>query len=270
MSTKKTSQSDQTRHQDEALSLLERLLSGQAGPLPIDSDVDCTGSSDDGLPEETFPASPNEEEVGREAALFIDPWLRKQTAIRSFPPDRELLFVCSYGVHLGVDAVDEEAYWRRTDRYDELWIRTDWSGSGCGVRAPRRNDGELPSCLFLLDVLFRARIGSGWPDRFLEKGVVDKDDFDQLCWQIKQDLDGQAALARQEVAAQILETARELGLCPRPTGTGPHHWQAGCPGTNHHFYLHSGSNTFGCGYCKKKGGPAELREFVALRKARTR
>ena len=40
--------------------------------------------------------------------------------------------------------------------------------------------------------------------------------------------------------------------------------------TNHHFYINPDANEFWCGLCKKKGGPTELAEFVAERRAPAR
>jgi len=87
------------------------------------------------------------------------------------------------------------------------------------------------------------------------------------------DLD--AGLALETLAAQeaerlnpspILVAARELGLDPRPAGHNPAAWWANCPtGRGHSVMISSASNQFGCGYCRIKGGPEELR---AARKAR--
>jgi hypothetical protein len=66
----------------------------------------------------------------------------------------------------------------------------------------------------------------------------------------------------------IIASARELGLGPRPEGTSPTNWEASCPRTNHHLMISVKSQEFGCGYCGRKGGVAELRRFVAERRSR--
>ena len=76
-----------------------------------------------------------------------------------------------------------------------------------------------------------------------------------------------AAKAKQN-ETEIITTARELGLNPTPAGTGPNHWHARCPQTKHNLYITASTNQFGCGWCKRKGGPDALRGFVAQRKAR--
>jgi hypothetical protein len=60
----------------------------------------------------------------------------------------------------------------------------------------------------------------------------------------------------------IVLTARELGLAPRPAGHNATAWVANCPsGRGHTIMISATSNEFGCGYCRKKGGPNELRTF---------
>ena len=74
---------------------------------------------------------------------------------------------------------------------------------------------------------------------------------------------------RQEAIAEaernpppIVLLARELQLNPRPEGHNATAWVANCPSGRGHTIMVSGSsNQFGCGYCRKKGGPEELRAF---------
>jgi hypothetical protein len=66
--------------------------------------------------------------------------------------------------------------------------------------------------------------------------------------------------------SRILAAARAVGLRPEPVGTGVGNWVAGCPGRSHTLMLRPRSEQFGCGYCKVKGGPELLAEFVARRR----
>jgi len=54
-----------------------------------------------------------------------------------------------------------------------------------------------------------------------------------------------------------------------PNG-GPDYWYATCPGMNHSLEIRASTGEFFCGYCKRKGGAAELRAFVREREARDR
>ena len=52
--------------------------------------------------------------------LTVDPWLKKDAATAAIPP--ESTFLCAYGVHIGIDTVDEAAFLLRTIDTDELWL----------------------------------------------------------------------------------------------------------------------------------------------------
>lgn len=75
-----------------------------------------------------------------------------------------------------------------------------------------------------------------------------------------------AAEAEERRPSRILATARALRLAPEAVGA--HSWIANCPGTHHTLMLGTSTETFGCGYCKVKGGPEELESFVARRRDR--
>ena len=84
---------------------------------------------------------------------------------------------------------------------------------------------------------------------------------------IRADLERHDAEARGRETG-IVRVARELGLAPERTGTGPVHWQARRPGTNHPLNIQAATGTFGCGWCKRMGGEAELRAVAAERRSR--
>ena len=56
-------------------------------------------------------------------------------------------------------------------------------------------------------------------------------------------------------------TARDINV-ERLTGTGPGLWQARCPERNHPVFINAADNAFGCGWCKRRSGFQEFREFV--------
>lgn len=74
-----------------------------------------------------------------------------------------------------------------------------------------------------------------------------------------------ATAAEASRPSRILAAARDAGLTPEPVGERS--WVANCPGTGHTLMLGTSSETFGCGYCKAKGGPDELHAFVARMRA---
>jgi hypothetical protein len=212
--------------------------------------------------------------------IFADPWLKKSEKTTSLPNDA--YFACSYEMNYVVERFDEAAFFRRTETTDELWIGeggiangTDsaknfegakLSDIGCVFVVPREGE-EVTACLKLMELFFRARHGFVWPSKFVVPGIVDKPAFDSLVGRIENELKENAQKAR-ESETEIIKVARELGLSPEPTGHGPSHWCARCPGTNHVLFIDSAENSFGCGWCKRKGTAQELRAFVKERKNR--
>ena len=183
-------------------------------------------------------------------------------------------------------------YWFRNKHQDELWIQntgedgmhTDYDDLENGVKSLdiyRQVKSDLPSfslaitsqaservtCVHLLSRYCRDLIPVSAPGRFIAPGLLSKTDFDFVIGSIKDDIRSN----RQDSAkskSEIISTAEGLGLQPEPPFLSPGIWSAICPRTNHHLYLSSTSNTFGCGYCGKKGGPIELAEFVKERRKR--
>jgi len=219
--------------------------------------------------------------VNRSDIIYADPWLRKGRKDTRLPGDARL--ACAYELYLVVDWFDEAAFFRRTEKTDELWIgfgdsspeRSDAAGGkafagdfeaenlsdiGC-VYTVRRKGDERAVCLRLLERLFRARVGFAWPDRYVAPGIVDRSGFENLVGQIEKELKVNREKARSR-ETEIVRVARKLGLFPQPTGTGPSLWQARCPGTGHPLYINAAVNEFGCGWCRRKGGVKDLRAFV--------
>lgn len=225
----------------------------------------------------------------RPEIVFRDPWLRQTKGKRTLPKD--LRFVCAYHLDIGPDLVDEAAFLRKAADRDELWIAAGFTlstlgdiavgdatlkciereanfGLGCAFAASPIAD-ELSACLNLLDHLFRARLGFYWPRKLSVAGIVKEADFNKLLGQIDRELKDNAEKARQK-ETEIIRVARELTLCPEPTGKDPVYWQARCPEMNHPIYINSVDNSFFCGWCKRKGGIEELRAFAEERKGRAK
>jgi hypothetical protein len=137
--------------------------------------------------------------------------------------------------------------------------------AGRAVSRPRQAMAR-EAALDLLGILFRSRVGFGWPSRFLAGGVVSASAFDGVVRQLKDELVANAAAAARNETV-IVKVARELGLHPRPAGTHPGLWRATCPRTNHFVDIDASAALFACGWCKRSGGPEALRAFAAERDA---
>ena len=178
------------------------------------------------------------------------------------------VLICEYGVYVGVDDIVEAAYLNRGNERDELWT-VSIEPMRLAISRPARGEAK-DAALELLDVLFRSRVGFMWPTTVEREGLIGKADFKRVLRKISRELAANRQEAQhRDAGAEIVVAARDLHLGPEPTGTGRHHWQARCPGTNHHLLIQSATNQFGCGYCRRKGGPEELRAFALEHQART-
>ncbi|MCP3877671.1 MAG: hypothetical protein GY701_04655 [Sulfitobacter sp.] len=206
----------------------------------------------------------------------IDPWT-KQLENR-LPMPQGVVLACTYDLHVGIDSVTELVCFKRTQKNDELWVAypeistgkvsfpeiLDYSEvKGCAVRAPR-GGSEPDAARRLFKVLVRSRVGYGWPACWHTGDLIDEHTYTKLLEELTQGLNRNAEAARER-EAPVIVMARRLRLDPQPTGTSPTAWQARCPGTHHYLYISNTTNTFGCGWCKRKGGPEELVSFVVGR-----
>jgi hypothetical protein len=196
-------------------------------------------------------------------------------------------FVCSYTNDFGIDAIDQAVAFERAEKRDNLWIVSGISfltstklahgmaprdipldeATTWGVTLSCNQRGRISfASVEMLEALIRSGIGYNWPRQFIDSGLVSGEVFAELLSKLEAELDDNARAAKSGANA-IVRAAHELRLNPRPSGTGPNSWIASCPQTNHPLRIDAEANLFGCGWCKRKGGPTELEQFVADRKA---
>ncbi len=197
----------------------------------------------------------------------------------------DITFVCAHEESVSLISMEQALYLHRAEAHDELWSiwgeldlkegnrdeipspqALEQKASSVGiVRSAPRNGDELTACLNLIEGMIRSMIGFGWPGRFLVPGIVDAAAFKAILDPIDRELTENEQKAWDHETA-IIKLARELSLNPRPSGTGPSSWWANCPETNHSLCIHAAGNEFGCPWCKRKGGPEELKALVKERK----
>jgi hypothetical protein len=196
-------------------------------------------------------------------------------------------FVCSYTDDFGIETIDQAVAFKRAKEGDELWIVSGISSltskklaqgmtprdiplegvATWGVTVSRNQHGTiLCASVEMLEILIRSSVGYSWPKQYMDGGLVGGEEFAALLSRLEAELDGNAEAA-QRGSSSIVTTAQALHLHPRPSGTSPNAWIASCPQTNHPIHIDAQANVFGCGWCKRKGGPHELEQFVADRKA---
>ena len=216
---------------------------------------------------------------------FVDPWVKEAKHQREIPVDA--VFVGAWHSYLGIDHLCEALFLARDDRQDLLWSLTthsheatkqnlvaregrdpDWIKCkvtcGCVTGAPREGT-ENKAAMRLLGALVRARVPYEFPQRPYLPGLLTSRELAGIVTAVDDELrrNSLAAEAAQKVwKAAIIELAIELGLNPRPAGHNDCAWVADCPRRSHTLMLSPSLNEFGCGYCRRKGGPAELRAFA--------
>lgn len=168
--------------------------------------------------------------------IVVDPWLKEADKTASLPEDAVL--ACAYKLDIGVDIIEEAAFFRRTDSTDELWImagpklpdmqlaagrivstggieRKGLWGIGCVYAVEKSND-EFSACLGLLDRLFRARANYYWPGELISAGIINGPAYNALIWNIEHEMEDNTRKARER-ETEIVRVARELGLSPQPS-----------------------------------------------------
>ena len=214
----------------------------------------------------------------------MDPW-RTQPA-----PDSEAgtaLFVGRYELDLGVDSISQALFLCGGPEQWELWaveprdealldqfrhfqatcgpqnLSKDLGGwlvvSGERLCSPHR------AAMDLFEALLHSRLHHGAATGPYSAGLLSVAELEGVVdtFHLELQRNREEALAEESVrTSPILETARAFGLVPRPAGQNATAWMANCPcGGQHWIMISTQSNEFGCGYCRRKGGPEALRRF---------
>ncbi len=220
--------------------------------------------------------------------LSSNVWGKDTDSSTVLPKDSVAL--CAYQLLVqGIADMDQIAYIHSTATQDELWMVTEemlfdnskealvdeplgldtlfqgQSKQAMRVLTMNHTDSVFSSGMFLLSEYFDAVCGFYSPVKILAEGLVLRLDYEEIIQRqmaiIKKN---QTAASKQKT--KIIKVATELGLHPQPPLLNPEIWSAQCPGTGHKLYINARKNEFGCGYCCRKGGPKDLREFVASRR----
>jgi len=217
-------------------------------------------------------------------AVTLDPWTQNEEDV---PIPRKAMFACAHELPIEFGALEEALYYQDGKDREELWAignvdpldpqllkgahnlywaRVVVKSSPHRLIWREKQGGSAAGCLDLLRQLIVARVGYLWPGAFLAGGIIEEPAFLELVGAIEAQLKQNQVLAREH-ESPIIQVARDLQLNPEPEGTAPQRWWANCPGTGHRLMISSSSDSFGCGYCARKGGVEELRAFVEERKS---
>jgi hypothetical protein len=117
-------------------------------------------------------------------------------------------------------------------------------------------------CAFLLDYFSKPRILPG-PPIFLSSIWMSEDLFNNIYEKSRKVISAKSeAIFIKESRNELILFLLGLNLEPVPTLFDDFSWKAKCiSGRNHPIYLSTDTNTWGCGYCHRKGGLSELKNW---------
>ena len=187
-----------------------------------------------------------------------------------FPENVEFLgFIGGWDCYVGVDTVQTLFYLIRTKEQDWLEEVVKYSSTimnrHCVLSLPRHGSKQ-DAAVRLMDAHLRSRVHYECPVPPYPSGLLKTDELESIVKAIAEELKRNSEAAEEEQRRHqtpIIKLARELDLDPRPAGHNDSAWMANCPQSSSHWIMISPErNAFGCGYCRQKGGPAELEAFA--------
>ena len=119
---------------------------------------------------------------------------------------------------------------------------------------------------FLIDLFSNSGNCYGYPI-FSHSEVMTEDEFNHCLHLGIENIRKQKNQIREKGKDHpIILYCAEKKLHPEPEDHSPDSWKANCPsGRQHHIMISTSSpsnHNWGCGYCKKKGGLEELKQWV--------
>lgn len=177
-------------------------------------------------------------------------------------------FIGGWDCNVGIDTVESLFYLIRTKDQDWLEAIVKYSNEiisrDCVGGLPRHGL-KREAAARLLDSYVRSRVHYDWPIPPYQSGLLIKSELEKIVGTIAAELERNSQMAAEKQRrreAPIIKVASELSLDPRPAGHNDSAWMANCPQSSSHWIMISADhNEFGCGYCRRKGGPQELRAF---------
>lgn len=98
----------------------------------------------------------------------------------------------------------------------------------------------------------------GYPE-FRVSGEVSEDEFEEIRMAYHKE---QEAIIKLTQETPLIYWLKKAGLEPLPTGMNAESWKSKCPysGGKHFLSISTKDDTWGCGYCQKKGNLKTLEE----------
>jgi hypothetical protein len=208
--------------------------------------------------------SPSSDEI-EEGFFMSDPAAATNP---EFPENIEFLgFIGGWNCDFGIDTAEELFYLIRTKDADWLEAVVRYSEkimSQKNVVSVSGQGSKREAAAQLLYAYVRSRTYYGFPAPPYRKGLLTSSELENIVGAVTDEFDRNSRPAekkRGQHEAPIIKMARELNLNPKPAGHNNSAWIADCPRRSHWIMISPSLNEFGCGYCRRKGGPKELKDF---------
>jgi hypothetical protein len=217
-------------------------------------------------------------------SAFVDPWSHQPENWGDIPD--HALFAGAWHLNVGIDTIHEALFIARGDHGDRLWSLTTSTDKctreslaarergdrawikgkiSCGCVAGAAHQGTpRDAASILMGRLVRSRLHFSGSEPPYMPGLLTSQEMAGIVDAFEQELrwNTMAAEADQHSnEAAITKAAIDLKLNPRPAGQNTTAWIADCARRSHFIEISTSRNEFYCGYCKRGGGPAELRAF---------
>lgn len=102
--------------------------------------------------------------------------------------------------------------------------------------------------------------------RFRKEGLLDEKEFYAIIDSVKEKRDHYTKRAK-ELKTPFIDYLEKVNLDPIPDGKNEYQWLAKCPYSKgkHPMMVSTKNNTYGCGWCKKKGNQKDLEDYIKTR-----
>ncbi|MDC1505886.1 hypothetical protein N8475_11925 [Winogradskyella sp.] len=119
----------------------------------------------------------------------------------------------------------------------------------------------------LLENYFYKWHAYGGLPRFRKEGLLDEKEFYAIIDSIKEKRMHYMKRTK-ELKTPFIDYLEKVNLHPIPDGKSEYQWLAKCPYSNgnHHIMVSTKNNTYGCGWCKKKGNQRDLENYLKTRR----
>ena len=164
--------------------------------------------------------------------------------------------------------VDMRYYLKKEDNLLKLYTTNDTNEvfHDCNTSLEINDYLSKKDVIELLENCFEKRRTYGGLPRFRKEGLVDEKEFYTIIDSIKEKKDHYIKKAK-ELKTPFIDYLEKVNLNPIPDGKNEYQWLAKCPYSKgkHHIMVSTKNDTYGCGWCKKKGNQRDLENYLKTR-----